>query len=228
MRRALVVNALGAGTTAVVLVIVLIGKFTSGAWIVVIAMPLVFGLMLGIRRHYDRVATELVPPARGVALPSRIHAIVLVSKLYTPTLQALAFARATHPSSLVALTVRTSDGDTDTLVRQWTTMDLPIPLTVVESSYRDLTGPVLRYISEVRTASPRDVVCVFIPEYVVGHWWEQMLHNQSALRLKARLLFEPGVMVTDVPWQLGSGQAVGPRIGKGEASPQPARLRTTV
>jgi amino acid transporter len=228
MRRSLLVNALGAGTTALVLVIVLIGKFTSGAWIVVIAMPLVFALMLGIRRHYDHVATELLPPARGVALPSRIHAIVLVSRLHTPTLQALAFARATHPSSLVALTVRTSAAETDTLVRQWTSMGISIPLTVVDSSYRDLTGPVLDHISHVRAESPRDVVCIFIPEYVVGHWWEQLLHNQSALRLKARLLFEPGVMVTNVPWQLGSAQALESRMGKSGATPQPTHSRARV
>jgi amino acid transporter len=228
MRRSLAVNALGAGTTAMVLVIVLIGKFTSGAWIVVIAMPLVFALMLGIRRHYEHVDTELRPPARGVALPSRIHAIVLVSKLHTPTLQALAFARATHPSSLVGLTVRTSAAETEALVREWTTMGIRVPLRVVDSSYRDLTGPILRYISELRAGSPRDVICVFIPEYVVGHWWEQLLHNQSALRLKARLLFEPGVMVTNVPWQLGSAQALQGRMGEMRDTVNARHSMTTV
>ena len=92
-------------------------------------------------------------------------------------------------------------------------MDIPVPLTVVDSSYRDLTGPGPSYIADIRAESPRDVVSVFIPEYVVGHWWEQLLHNQSALRLKARLLFQPGVMVTNVPWQLGSAQAVERHIG---------------
>ncbi|HWI02003.1 MAG TPA: APC family permease, partial [Propionibacteriaceae bacterium] len=184
MRRSQLINAVGAGTTALVLFIVLISKFTSGAWIVVIAMPVVFLGMLAIRRHYDAVSAELVPPVRGVALPSRIHAVVLVSKLHLPTLQALAFARATRPSSLVALTVRTSASETETLVQQWTSMEIPVPLTVVDSSYRDLTDPVLSYISNIHAESPRDVISVFIPEYVVGHWWEQLLHNQSALRLK--------------------------------------------
>jgi hypothetical protein len=207
MRRSQLINAVGAGTTALVLLIVLVSKFTSGAWIVVVAMPVVFFGMLAIRRHYDDVSTELVPPVKGVALPSRIHAVVLVSKLHLPTLQALAFARATHPSSLVALTVRTSASETEALIRQWTSMEIPVPLTMVDSSYRDLIDPVLRYISTIRAESPRDVISVFIPEYVVGHWWEQFLHNQSALRLKVRLLFQPGVMVTNVPWQLGSAQA---------------------
>ena len=97
MRRARAINAVGAVVTAVVLVIVLITKFTHGAWIVVLAMPAVFWVMTAIRRHYDRVDAELRPGPAGVTLPSRIHAVVLVSKLHTPTLRALAFARATRP-----------------------------------------------------------------------------------------------------------------------------------
>jgi hypothetical protein len=91
-------------------------------------------------------------------------------------------------------------------MRQWAERDVPVDLTVLDSPYRDLVRPVLGRIAEIRTANPRDVVSVYIPEYVVGRWWENALHNQSALRLKARLLFEPGVMVTDVPWQLGSAR----------------------
>jgi hypothetical protein len=129
---------------------------------------------------------------------------VLVSKLHTPTLRALAFARATRPSTLTALTVRTSRSDTEALEREWADRDIPVPLTILDSPYRDITGPILDYVARIRLKSPRDVVCVFIPEYVVGSWWEHLLHNQSAFRLKARLLFRPGVMVTSVPWQLGS------------------------
>jgi hypothetical protein len=77
-------------------------------------------------------------------------------------------------------------------------------LTVVDSPYREITRPIIDFVKSVRGASPRDVVTVFIPEYVLGKWWENLLHNQSALRLKGRLLFEPGVMVTSVPWQLES------------------------
>jgi amino acid transporter len=207
IRRSLAINALGAATTALVLVIVLITKFTHGAWIVVIAMPLVFALMTGIRRHYDKVDVELQPTPAGVLLPSRIHVIVLVSKLHGPTLRALAFARATRPQSLTALTVRTSPAETEKLMREWTERDVPVPLTVLDSSFRDVTRPVIQHIVHLRRESPRDVVSVFIPEYVVGHWWEQLLHNHSALRLKARLLFQPGVMVTSVPFRLGSAEA---------------------
>jgi hypothetical protein len=193
---------------------VLVTKFTHGAWIVAIAMPLVFVMMKAINRHYERVAAELEPEPAGMVLPSRIHAVVLVSKLHKPTLRALAFARATHPDSLTALTVSTSDAEVRTLLRQWADRGMPVPLTVLESRYRDITGPVLEHVCSLRSANPRDLIVVYLPEYVVGHWWEQLLHNQSALRLKARLLFQPGVMVTNVPWQLRSSEPSGGGAGQ--------------
>jgi amino acid transporter len=202
MHRSRAINALGAAATGVVLVIVLLTKFVHGAWIVTIAMPLIFVLMRRIHRHYDRVARRLTPAPGGVMLPSRVHAVVLVSKLHTPTLRALAFARATRPDTLTALTVETNEAETQELQREWAAREVPVSLTLLESPYRDVTKPVLDYVASVRSASPRDVVSVFVPEYVVRHWWEHLLHNQSALRLKARLLFQPGVMVTSVPAQL--------------------------
>ncbi|MDP9219907.1 MAG: APC family permease [Actinomycetota bacterium] len=208
MHRSQTINALGAGATAVVLVIVLLTKFVHGAWIVTIAMPLIFLLMRGIRRHYDRVALRLTPAPGGVLLPSRVHAIVLVSKLHTPTLRALAFARATRPDTLTALTVQTNQAETQQLQREWAAREVPVSLTELESPYRDITRPVLEYVASVHRESPRDVVAVFIPEYIVRHWWEHLLHNQSALRLKARLLFQPGVMVISVPAQLWIDESV--------------------
>jgi hypothetical protein len=162
--------------------------------------------MRAIKRHYDRVAVELRPAPAGVTLPSRVHAVVLVSRLHAPTLQALAYARASRPSTLVALTAQTSPEETRALQQEWADRDIPVELVVLDSPYRDVTGPILDYIGHIRRSSPRDVVAVFIPEYVVGHWWEHLLHNQSALRLKARLLFRTGVMVTSVPWQLRSAE----------------------
>lgn len=204
IRRAQAINAIGATFTAIVLIIVLITKFTHGAWIVTIAMPLLFVTMQGIRRHYDRVAAEITPTPAGVSLPSRIHAIVPVSRLVLPTLQALAFARATHPSTLTAVTVQVDEQETQALADEWRAREIPVELKIINSPYRDITTPLLDYIRDSRRDSPRDAICLFIPEYVVGHWWEQLLHNQSALRLKARLLFTPGVMVTSVPYHLNS------------------------
>jgi amino acid transporter len=208
MMRSRVINTVGACFTAVVLVIVLVTKFVSGAWIVVVAMPAIWMTMRAINRHYARVALELTPrPDDVVTLPSSNRAIVLVSKLHLPTLRALAYARATHPSHIEAVSVSVDQAETDRLREEWDRADLPVPLTVVASPFRDITKPVISYVSRVRRESPRDVVTVFIPEYVVGHWWEQLLHNQSALRLKARLLLQPGVIVASVPYQLSSAAA---------------------
>ncbi|EOM78199.1 amino acid transporter [Rhodococcus rhodnii LMG 5362] len=206
MHRSRLINATGLAMTATVLVIVLLTKFAAGAWIAIVAMVSVFVVMKLIRRHYDNVARELENQEWDGVLPSRTHSIVLVSKLHMPTLRALAYARATRPDTLEAITVNVDDADTRALVRQWEESDVRVPLKVVESPYREITRPVLDYVKRVRRNSPRDVVTVFIPEYVVGHWWEQLLHNQSALRLKSRLLFQPGVMVTSVPWQLQSSR----------------------
>ena len=204
MQRSRAINALGALLTGLVLVIVTITKFTHGAYLVLIAMPVLYALMRGIHRHYDDVARELEPDDRMVAQPSRIHAIVLVSKIHAPTLRALAFARATRPHDLTALTVAVDADDARELQKEWDRRGLLVPLTTIASPYREITRPVLEYVREMRLRSPRDVVTVFIPEYVVGRWWEQLLHNHSALRLKGRLLFQPGVMVTSVPYQLQS------------------------
>jgi amino acid transporter len=204
IRRSQAINATGATFTAIVLIIVLITKFSHGAWIVTIAMPLLFITMQGIRRHYDRVSAEIRPTPAGVGLPSRIHAIVPVSRLVLPTLQALAFARATHPSTLTAITVQVDRQETQALADEWRARQIPVELKIINSPYREITTPILDYIRDIRRASPRDAVCVFVPEYIVGHWWEHLLHNQSALRLKARLLFTPGVMVASVPYHLNS------------------------
>jgi hypothetical protein len=193
-----------------VLVIVLATKFTHGAYLVVIAIPLLWLMMRGIRRHYDSVRQELVAEPGGLVLPSRIHAVVLVSTVHKPTLRALAFADAGHPDTLTAVTVNVDNAATRLLQRQWEEHDLPVRLTVVDSPYREITRPVLDYVKNLRLAGPRDIVAVYIPEYVVGRWWENLLHNQSALRLKGRLLFEPGVMVINVPWQLQSSTTVDP------------------
>jgi amino acid transporter len=207
MLRSRTINAVGFGMTATVLVIVLVTKITHGAWIAILAMIVVFLGMQGIRRHYDRVAEELalgddLTSAR--ALPSRVHAIVLVSHLHRPTMRAVAYARASRPQVLEAVTVGVDPEEAQRLRDQWEKMDLPVPLRILDSPFREITRPIITYVRSVRRDSPRDLVVVYIPEYVVGHWWEQLLHNQSALRLKGRLLFTPGVVVASVPWQLAS------------------------
>jgi amino acid transporter len=210
MIRSRIVNTIGFVATGTVLLVVAVTKFLAGAWIAVVAMTLLFVLMKLIRKHYDTVSREIEQHTddHDVVLPSRNHAIVLVSKLHLPTLRALAYARATRPDVLEAITVSVDDTDTRKLVRRWEDSKLHVPLKVIASPYREITRPILDYVKRVSKESPRTVVTVFLPEYVVGHWWEHVLHNQSALRLKGRLLFMPGVMVTSVPWQLTSSERV--------------------
>jgi amino acid transporter len=204
MIRSRTINMIGLTLTGAVLIVVLITKFLLGAYIAIIAMIVIYFLMVGIKKHYDTVARELAPTEDRPVLPARNHAVVLVSKVHRPTLRAVAYAQATRPDSLTALTVNVDDHDTRALQEEWERRGIPAPLTVVDSPYREINRPILDFVRNKRRDSPRDVVTVFIPEYVVGRWWEHLLHNQSALRLKGRLLFEPGVMVTSVPWQLSS------------------------
>ena len=211
MMRSRLINIIGLLATGAVLIVVLVTKFMAGAWIAIVAMTALFLLMKGINRHYAAVSRELTPDeeeAGSVILPSRNHAVVLVSNMQLPTLRALAYARATKPDKLEALTVNVDDGETRKLVHQWEDSDITVPLKTLASPYREVTGPVVDYIKRITKESARTVVTVFIPEYVVGHWWESLLHNQSALRLKARLLFIPNVMMTSVPWQLNSSERV--------------------
>jgi amino acid transporter len=206
MMRSRAINTIGLVFTAVVLVIVLITKFLAGAWITILAMVVFFILMRGIRRHYDNVNAELEADEEDRVLPTRVHAIVLVSRLHKPTLRALAFAKATRPNVLEGVYVSVDADATSRLMEEWDQRNLGVPLKVLHSPYRELVRPIVEYAMEIKNANPRGVVAVYIPEYVVGRWWEQLLHNQTALRLKGRLLFTPGVMVTSVPYQLHSSQ----------------------
>jgi amino acid transporter len=213
MIRSRIINTIGCISTGSVLIVVLATKFLAGAWIAILAMGSLFILMKAINRHYAAVARELTPveaEQREIVLPSRNHAVVLVSSMQLPTLRALAYARATRPDVLEALSVDVNEVETRTLTAEWEASDVTVPLKVLASPYREITGPILDYIRRINREAPRTVITVFIPEYVVGHWWESLLHNQSALRLKTRLRFMPNVVVASVPWQLNSSSDLRP------------------
>ena len=207
MVRSRMVNAFGTVMTSAVLAIVLATKFSKGAWIVVVAIPVIYLIMQSVHRHYEKVRTEMMTFGDAkVTLPARVHVMVLVSKVHKPTLRALSYARASRPTVLEAVTVDVDPEETRQLRMEWERQAIPVTLKVLASPYREITRPVLDYVRQCREEHPQDLITVFIPEYVVGHWWEQLLHNQSALRLKSRLLFTPGVMVTSVPYQLESSE----------------------
>ncbi|HYO17547.1 MAG TPA: APC family permease [Dermatophilaceae bacterium] len=214
MMRSRIINGIGAAMSGTVLLVVLATKFIKGAGFAIAAMVVLFFIMNRIQQHYARVRTELAveDSADEQLLPSRVHAIVLVSKIHKPTLRALAYARATRPSLLEAITVNVEPDETQALQDEWDRRDIPVPLKVLDSPFREITSSVVDYVKSVRRGSPRDVVMVYVPEYVVGRWWESLLHNQSALRLKGRLYFTPGVMVTSVPWQMRSSEGAEERF----------------
>jgi len=228
MRLSRAINLTGAIATAVVLLIVVYTKVAQGAWIAIIAMIVIFAMMKAISWHYRAIATELdVAQYGNPGLPARNHALILVSKLHLPTMRAIAYAQATRPDTVQALTIQIDEAETAKLLDDWGQHEIDVPLIILESPYREVTKPLLDYVRRLRRDRPRDVVTVFLPEYVVGRWWEQLLHNQSALRLKARLLFEPGVMLTSVPWQLRSSRVPPHRIAQpsqsSEADPTEAQ-----
>ncbi|WP_432054661.1 APC family permease [Streptomyces sp. bgisy022] len=228
MVRSRAINAFGAFFTGLVLVVVLGTKFTHGAWVALLGMCVFYATMTAIRRHYDRVAEEIAAPETpgdDMVRPSRVHSVVLISKIHRPALRALAYAKLMRSDSLEALSVNVDAAETKALRDEWERRGIEIPLKVLDSPYREVTRPVIEYVKGLRKEAPRDVVSVIIPEYVVGHWYEHLLHNQSALRLKGRLLFTPGVMVTSVPYQLQSSEAARRRARKRQNWSAPGAVR---
>ncbi len=216
-KRGMVVNAVGAAATAAVLLIVAVTKFTTGAWLPIVVVPLIILLFVAIKRHYDRIAAALsVAPARVRPEDINHTVVVLVGRVHHGVLKALSYARSLRPQHLVAVYVSYEDDARLELERQWKDLGIEIPLEVVHSPYRELVAPVEAYIDELDARWDYDTVTVVIPEFVVGKWYEQVLHNQSALLLKAKLLFREGTVVTSVPYHVdhlgadGDGQSPAP------------------
>ncbi|GAA1157377.1 APC family permease [Streptomyces hebeiensis] len=228
MHRSRAINAFGAFFTGLVLVVVLATKFTHGAWVALLGMVIFYGTMTAIRRHYDRVSTEIAAaegPSEEAVRPSRVHSIVLVSKLHKPTLRALAYAKLMRSDTLEAVSIKVDPAETKALREEWERRGINVPLKILDSPYREITRPVIEYVRGLRGENPRDVISVYIPEYVVGRWYEHLLHNQSALRLKGRLLFTPGVMVTSVPYQLESSELAKKRAKRRAEYSAPGSVR---
>jgi len=191
---------------AAVFVVVLVTKLAQGAWLTIGAIALTTVFMRAIAHHYRAVDAELeVGPDTPIrALPSRVHSIIVVTSVRKPVVRALSYARASRPSSLEAVVVDTDRSRTAQIVGQWESLEIPVPITVLASPYRDTVGPVIAHIRGIRRKSPRDLVIVYLPEYVVGRGWERFLHNQAIRPLRTRLHYERGVMIASVPWHLES------------------------
>ena len=219
MQRSRAINAVGLTFTGTVLVIVLASKFIYGAYLAVLAMALLFVTMKAISRHYDKVARETaLDQSEAHTLPSRVRAVVLVMELNKPALRAINFARGSRPSSVEAVTIAVDDDQVRAIRHAWDELDPGVPLKVVASPFREVVGPFLTYVKGLRSGNPRDIVMVYIPELVVGHWWERLLHNQTSLLVKTRLAFMPGVVTTAVPYQLASSRYAIERAERDDAA----------
>jgi amino acid transporter len=204
-QRSIVFNGVGAVATFVVLIVVATTKFVDGAWMVVVLLPLLILLFRAIHSHYTQAAAELA--AETPIDPDDIHhqVVVPIASLNQVALQTLAYARsiARGPRDVVNAVHITDDPEAvETLRMQWEEWQCGVQLTIIESPFRSLVGPLLAYIDAMHAQHPDKTLTVILPEMVPAHWWEQVLHNQTALRLKAALLFRPGIVVADVPYHL--------------------------
>lgn len=199
-RKSAVINTVGACATFVVLMIVAITKFSSGAWLPIVVIPAIIVLFKGIHRHYASVEKSLyVEPGFR---PRRMNhtVVVLVGRVHRGVLDALAYAKSLNPTHLLAVSVVTDEEEQAKIEDQWREFDLDVQLETVYSPYRELTRPIMRFVDELEARYDNEIITVLIPEFVVSHWWQHILHNQSALILKGRLLFRKGLVVTSVPY----------------------------
>ena len=207
--RSMIINGLGAITTLIVALVIASTKFLEGAWIVVILIPLLVMMFLATSRHYQRVERERVSdiPVRPQDIRHRV--IVPIAGLDRAAIQSLAYARSIT-KHVIAVHVAIDEADAIRVREAWERWQKHLAeeeetqLIIIESPYRSLSRPLLAYIDTVHELFPADTVTVILPEFVVAHWWEHLLHNQTALRLKTALLFRPGIVVTSVPQHLGS------------------------
>ncbi len=220
-----VVNGIGATMTFVVLMIVAVSKFSKGAWLPIVVIPSVIALFSGIRRHYDRVNAALMLAPHEVRRGFPNHTVVvLVGKIHRGVVEALEYAKSLRPQHLVAVYVTFEDEDRIEMEDQWERFGIDVTLELVHSPYRELVNAVEHYLDELDSRWDNDRITVVIPEFVVGRWWEQTLHNQSALRLKGRLLYRPGTVVTSVPYHVDPEESTGagPRVSTAKSTVAPA------
>ncbi|MDJ0333823.1 APC family permease [Salinibacterium sp. G-O1] len=206
--RSLVINALGATMTAMVLIVVTVTKFTHGAWLVYLIMPILFTLMLGVNRYYRDVDKEIAADPTTMFGSEGDHAIVLVGRMQKPVLKALDYAIAARHNSIEAVHVSIDDAATDQLEKDWIAQNIKVPLNILESPYRDISAPLAKYIRFRREHNGPEVITIYTPHYIVGHWWENLLHNHTSRRIRHKLALTHGVVIALVPWLLDSSTLI--------------------
>ena len=200
-QRGLTINLIGAVATGIVAIVFAISNFTRGAWIVMLLIPLLILLFKGIHRHYTNAATEMAAQTPLDPADIRHTVVVPVAAVNRVARQTLAYARSIS-DNVTAVHITDDEAEIEAMRQAWKVLGTDIPLVIIESPYRSLVGPLLSYIDEIDSQRPDDTVTIILPEFIARHWWEQLLHNQTALRIKAALLFRPGTVVTSVPYHL--------------------------
>jgi amino acid transporter len=220
-RRGMVINAVGSVATFVVLLIIAATKFTAGAWVVLVVVPLIILIFVAIKAHYAYLARELAIEPKEVRPQALNHTVVvLVGRVHKGVIKAVNYARSLRPNHLLAVYVAFEDEDREEMERQWEEFGFDIPLEIVASPYRELVEPVERYLEELDARWDNDTVTVVIPEFVLGRLFDprNLLHGQTALALKAALLNREGVVVTSVPYHVGGAATADTRAA--DAAPR--------
>ncbi|WP_243728590.1 APC family permease [Microbacterium sp. BK668] len=206
--KGLIINSVGATLTVFVLAIVTITKFTHGAWLVFLAIPILATLMIGVNRYYRDVEHE-------IEMTDDVHfgsagdvALILVNRLQKPVAKAIDYALAAKHDKTLAVHVAVTKEEAEAIQAEWESHRMPIPLIIIESPYRTYAGPVAEFITQYRAKHGSTVVTVYLPQYIVGHWWESLLHNRRARRIGQQLMLVHGVTITLVPWLLDSSELI--------------------
>lgn len=232
IRFSLAINLTGAIFTAIVLVVVTLTKFTHGAYLVFIMMPILYILMMGVHRYYRDVAREIEVDSESTWTEKGDHAIVLVGKMQKPVLKALDYAISHKHGSIEAVHVSINEVATASLELDWIRQNIHVPLRIINSPYRDLSWPLIQHIRDHKRIHGSEIITVYLPQYIVGHWWEHLLHNHRANRMRTKLMLEPGVAIALVPWLLDSSTLIYGRrsrpvpgdVRRGEARRAVARM----
>jgi len=202
-QRSVLINGVGALLTAVVLVVIVVTKFEQGAWAVLVLTPILVLLFRSIHKHYQQVARQLSLETAPRVEPVKRHtALVLISGIHRGVVPALEFAKSIAPDNTTALYVDLDAEHTRKIEEKWARWGAGIPLQVLDSPYRSLVRPIMRYVDQIDAQYDDDVLSVILPEFIPSKWWQHLLHNQTALAIKAALLFRKGVVVISVPYHL--------------------------
>jgi len=204
----LAINGLGATLTSIVLVIVTITKFMHGAWLVFIIMPVLYWVMYNTKRYYAEVEKEIALDSKTVFGSKGDYAVVMMDKLNKPQLKALDYALSSRHTEMEAVHIAVDPERAKEFEAEWKQLGIEVPLRIIESPYREFAAPLIEYLTKHREANGSERISVYLPKYVVGHWWEHILHNHRANRIRKQLMYVRGVMVTLVPWRLESADNV--------------------